>query len=390
MSISWGNSAVRVYAAEAWVSLASRFAAEYPGLADQLEIILSDPAPAVRLQVAENLHVIYAAAPERMWTMAERFVSVEPEVEIVVAYLNRSMWHLTHADPGRCEAMLDVVIRRFGGGDLGCGDRGRTYLLESIGGLAAQLFAGQGRARARTWLDDWTADIRRYGELLGFFTSHLRAAFFHRYDTSTEPDAGAMCDRAQAALAQILASATAISASAYRVHASDPGESEKEAARERYGEAEKLIHHAMSQLYFGSGAHGRDREDGPGLPNPAAMRQFLTDYHEVLALFACTREPGTLHHLIELYEFLIPGDPVTVFDEIHAILLGRGAEEGYHYESLGNTAVVGVVQRYIADYRSIFEDEERRARLVAILRLFSQAGWPEALKLLYELPELLR
>lgn len=389
MSISWGNSAVRVYAAEAWVSLASRFATEHPSLVDQLDTILSDPAPAVRLHVAQNLHVIYAAAPDRMWAMAERVVHEESEDEIVIAYLNRSLWHLSHVDPERCEAMLGVVIRRLGR-DLGRNDRERTYLLESIGGWTAQLYIGQGRAPARALLEDWTADLQHYGELLSSFTTHLRAAFFDRYDASAELDAGAMCDRAQDALALILTSATAVSANAYRVHASDADEPEKEAARERYGEAEKLIHQAMNQLYFGSGAHGRDRESGPGLPDRAAMRRFLTDYQEILALLARTREPGTLHHLIGLYEFLIPSAPVTVFDEIHSILVGRGAEEGYHYESLGNTAVVGIVQRYIADYRAIFEDEERRARLVDMLRLFSQAGWPEALKLLYELPELLR
>jgi hypothetical protein len=107
-------------------------------------------------------------------------------------------------------------------------------------------------------------------------------------------------------------------------------------------------------------------------------------------LFAKSREPATLHHLVELYEFLIPGDPVKVFEAIHSILIGRGVEEGYHYESLGNTAVVGIVQRYIADYRTIFDDDGRRTRLVAILRLFSEAGWPEALTLLHDLPDLLR
>ncbi|UJB64812.1 hypothetical protein YS110_08680 [Acidovorax sp. YS12] len=99
---------------------------------------------------------------------------------------------------------------------------------------------------------------------------------------------------------------------------------------------------------------------------------------------------GTLHHLIELYEHLIPGNPATVFESIYQVLLGRGREEGYHFESLGNTAVVRIVQRYVADHRVIFEDEGRRARLVEILCLFSEGGWAEALKLLYELPELLR
>jgi hypothetical protein len=49
-----------------------------------------------------------------------------------------------------------------------------------------------------------------------------------------------------------------------------------------------------------------------------------------------------------------------------------------------------MITRYIADHRSIFEDNERRAALVEILRLFSEVGWSEALRLLYDLPDLLR
>ena len=50
----------------------------------------------------------------------------------------------------------------------------------------------------------------------------------------------------------------------------------------------------------------------------------------------------------------------------------------------------GLVRVYLADYRSIFEDPDRRARLVTVLETFSAVGWPDALKLLYELPDLLR
>lgn len=87
---------------------------------------------------------------------------------------------------------------------------------------------------------------------------------------------------------------------------------------------------------------------------------------------------------------MIPGDPVAVFEAIHSILTGPGAEESYQYESLGSAAVVKLVRRYIADYRGIFEDSERRAKLVEILQLFSEVGWTDAIKLLYELPDLLR
>lgn len=55
-----------------------------------------------------------------------------------------------------------------------------------------------------------------------------------------------------------------------------------------------------------------------------------------------------------------------------------------------SAAVVRIVKCYIADHRNIFGDETRRAQLIMVLRLFSEVGWPDAVRLLYELPELLR
>ena len=49
-----------------------------------------------------------------------------------------------------------------------------------------------------------------------------------------------------------------------------------------------------------------------------------------------------------------------------------------------------VVRRYIADRRGIFKDPKRRAKLVEILQLFSEVGWTDAIRLLYDLPDLLR
>lgn len=387
--MSWSNWAVRVYAAEAWVSIAQRFAAEHPTIVDHLEMILADPVPEVRFQAARNLQVICIAAPERMWAMGHRIAAQETDIDVLASYLSDSMRRFSHSDPERCEAVLTIVKGRLNG-DIALNQEGRDLLHESLGGWAAQLFAGQGRPLLRNWLGEWAENPERYGALLDSFTSSLRDAFFYRYATRVEAEACAMCDRAQEGLALILRRATAISAESSAILASNSAAAEKEAAGKLYLAAEKRIHHAMNQLYFGSGAFADDHESDVGLSDAIAMQRFLTDYSEELSLLGVSREPATLHHLIELYEFLIPGDPVTVFEAIHAILLGRGGQEGYHYESLANTAIVRIVQHYLADYRAIFEDEGRRARLIAILQLFSEVGWTDALKLLYDLPDLLR
>lgn len=78
-----------------------------------------------------------------------------------------------------------------------------------------------------------------------------------------------------------------------------------------------------------------------------------------------------------------------MFDIVHAVLPGAGNARGYHHESLANSVVVRIILRYIAGQRSIFDDPERRARLVSILGLLSDVGRSDALKLMYELSDLL-
>jgi len=388
MSINWGNWAVRVYAAEAWISLAPRFAAERPEIVDRIGEILADHQPAVRLQAARNLQVISVAASERMWEMGERIAAAEPDVQILTAYLGRSLRRFSHAEPERCEHILAVAKGRLEdwAGDAG----GRDHMQECLGGWVAQLQAGQGRPLASAWLDEWAANPKRFQSALNAYTSSLRGTFFARYAADAEQGDMEMNDRAQEGLTNILRPALEISAKTHAVLASGASDEEKRAAGSEYGAAERIIHHAMNQLYFGAGARAKDKEDGPGLNNVEKKERFLADYADILALLQRSREPATLHRLVELYEHLMPGNPVAVFTAIHVILTGSGAEEGYQFESLGSTAVVKVVRRYIADHRGLFEDPERRGKLVEILQLFSEVGWTDAIRLLYELPDLLR
>jgi len=388
MSISWGNLSVRVYAAEAWVSLAPRFAEARPEIVDRIEEILQDEEPAVRLQAARNLQVICKAAPDRMWSIGERIAASEANEQVLTSYLAHALRRFSHVEPERCERILTLAKDRLG--EFSDTDGSRDRLQECLGGWAAQLHAGQGRPIGRVWLGEWAADPQRFQDALNAYTSCLRGAFFSRYAADAEQGDRDMCDRAQEGLKIILVPAQAVSAKEHAILMSAATHEEKVTAGERYSAAERVIHHAMNQLYFGAGARAKDKEDGPGLNNPDTKSHFLADYANILGLLQQSREPGTLHHLIELYEHLIPGDPVTVFAAIHSILTGVGAEEGYHFESLGNSAVVKVVKRYIADHRGIFEDPKRRAMLVEILQLFSEVGWTEALRLLYDLPDLLR
>ena len=388
-SMGWGNWDVRVYAAQSYVHLAARFGGEHHEIVEMFDRILVDPVAQVRLQAAQNLQVLHQVAPERMWRLANLVASDEQQKEVLAAFLGvlmRFTWH----EVDRCEAIIEIVNGRLSSEDSKDAEK-RDYVVQALGHLGAQLWVWQDRAKAFRWLASWSSDPAEYRELLTSFLSMLRAAFFARYTSVTDEDR-ALSDRAQHAAMVILQACTVIAAQSHAAAtAIEPDSETRDEAVARYRAAEGLIGFLMNQLYFGSGAYA-DSQGGEavGLPNSEAIRLFLQDYDQVLNLLASSHEPETHHHLVELYEFLIPGDPSRVFDALHALLIGAGAREGYHYEGLAVPVIVRMITRYIADYRSIFEDDTRRARLVQILRLFSDVGWPAALKLLYDLPELLR
>jgi hypothetical protein len=387
--LSWSNWAVRVYAADAYVSLAACFGAEHPEIVAMFDAILADPVPQVRLQAAQNLQVLSRIAPKRMWALADLIAGDESHEGVLGSFLNHVVPRFTWHDVELCEALIEAVTaRRLA--DEREAKAGRDHIAMALGGLTAQLWVWQDRAKALAWLSAWAGDPVGHRELLTSFLSTLRAAFFARYASGEARDP-ALGDRAQRAAMVILEACSVAAVESYAVATADGAEGEtRDAAVARYRAAEQVVGHLMNQFYFGSGAYAGNKEAEIGLKSVDAMRQFLADYQPALELLAGSHEPATHHHLVELYEYLIPGDPSQVFDAVHGLLLGAGAREGYHYESLASTVIVRMITRYIADHRSIFEDDVRRAHLVEMLRLFSDVGWSDALKLLYDLPELLR
>lgn len=388
-SLSWGNWEVRVYAADAYVSLADRFGEANGEIVGMFDAILADPVPQVRLHAAQSLQVLSRIALPRMWDLAERVARDEPHIGVLSSFLHYVIPQFTWQDVEKCKAIIEIVRARREAVERD--DKpGRDKVAEQLGGVTAQLWCWQEEPVALEWLTVWAGDPAAHREYFTSFLSMLRGAFFKRYASGEERDIG-LSDRSQRAAMIILEACSSAAAASHAAVTQEKVEGDaREAAVATYRAAESIIGHLMDQLYFGSGAHAENREAAVGLMSADTMRQLLDDYRPMLALLAASHEPSTHHHLVELYEFLIPGDPAGVFDALHALLTGPAAREGYHHESLAAPVIVRMVTRYIADHRSIFEDDARRAALVEILRLFSKVGWSDALKLLYDLPDLLR
>jgi hypothetical protein len=87
---------------------------------------------------------------------------------------------------------------------------------------------------------------------------------------------------------------------------------------------------------------------------------------------------------------MLPGDPALCFDLFTHALTESGRKHGFQGEQFGVDVLVRIVSRCLADHDYIFRDKARRDRLVTCLDIFIEAGWPNALRLIYRLPDSLR
>ena len=163
---------------------------------------------------------------------------------------------------------------------------------------------------------------------------------------------------------------------------------ENKHTEEDWKHAARLVDQAVTGLFFSSGAHGSGSTE-PRLSTVESKKLFLREYSSVQELTGRAAVPHALYYQIKLYDFLSPGDPGTVFDMLAALCSERAGQRGFYHEQMAVDACIKMLNRYLADHRHIFSEKPaRRTMLADLLRRFSV--FPEALDLVYRLPELLR
>jgi hypothetical protein len=153
----------------------------------------------------------------------------------------------------------------------------------------------------------------------------------------------------------------------------------------------KCLGYACSSYYFGSGAFPeRNGEHVAPIRSDAGKSRFISDTETILRRIGDVAVPHTMYELVQLFDFLLAGNPAVCFDLFAHALTTSGRKQGFQLEALSVDVLVRVVSRCLADHAYIFRDESRRKRLIECLDIFVEAGWPAALRLLYGLPDALR
>jgi len=388
--LAWGSWDVRVHAASSAMRLAQRFADTHPEILDDLELFARDPVRTVRLQVAQSVNGLWDVARVRMWELADYIAMSERDIGVLAYFIGGPLHRFVGADAAHAERLLSTILDRIPAPKLN-EQSGLNDFYEAVGTLVAwrSINADSPVAWARfgTWIDDPVNGDKFLWALL----FSLRSALFLGYRAPAMLEDVALRKRAKRMFEGVVVAAVAAKQRAEPVLRSGAvSDAVKVPMVALSSVGDRLLDHVCNQFYFGSGAFRQSSEESSGVEGQSEKLAFLEDYHELLGEIGQHGSAHAIHRLIELYVFLAEASPANVFDHVASIITGPAVGENYHLEGLGAGTLISLVRVYLADYRAIFDDPARRSHLVAVLETFSSAGWPEALLLLYELPDLLR
>lgn len=382
LSAGWGSPNTRVDTAEAVMQLCRVEGTSVEKLRPTMEMLLRTPNhPAARMQIAERLTVLWNSARPLMWELADRVARTEQNRGVLRYFANYFLRRTIHVAPERVEQLAFIIYER----KFNPTDKATKLLFEEIGVLIALLSISHACDKSRRLLQTWIEDPHTVEAELSHAITTAGNALVLKYQKDDAGDTE-IAQRAQ----DFFATAVSAMASGLECYLEDVKQrNQTEIEMERGTLYAKLLDQLCSRIYFASGAFRSRERDEVSLDTDEAKRSFLIDIQPMLVRIADTGTPSTIHHLIELLDFLLTADPVAVFDLVARALLVAGRRHGYQFESLGADRFVKIVGRYLADYRDLFTDDERRKKLVTCLDTFMEAGWPAARRLLYRLPEIL-
>ncbi len=178
----------------------------------------------------------------------------------------------------------------------------------------------------------------------------------------------------------------------------DPGRS---AAHKAVAGVFRAVDEIMARLYFNSkqvqGAQGKmdeevtsERRRSSGRARAAYYRAVEPMLRSILRLSgpegAAFMVPRTAHHFMQLLNELLSSDPAGVLN-MAAQVAQASRSGGYQFDSLAVTEVVRLVEVVLSDYREELLIEAPLRDTLLLLDIFAEAGWPEALRLVWRLDE---
>jgi len=387
-------AAPRINAAEGLITLARHPDCATSDVLTAIEDLSTDPVPAVRYQLAARLNFLYRSAPEHMWRITERMAQQEGNRGVLQGLLAGPLGCLAPVEPDRVAAVTKTIWERITEERITEGT-GASRVREFCVGIFSGLYSWQDHPLSRDIVhkivslpDDYPAEANH---VLG----QLRDALTYDPTEPSDPKANTVCKRALDLLERLFRSTQSRLRDLEARYAGKGFNDWPQGDREIATSLMRLIDRIGTEVYFASGAYdakSQAQAHGAREVSPQSKRWFHQEAGTLLDELADAALPSVAHHLLETLEHFIPVDPRGVFLRIHRVV-SAGQQAGYQYESMAADLIVRLVERYLAEYRMLLQqDVDCRRALIQVLDMFVKAGcgWPSARRLAYGLEVIFR
>jgi hypothetical protein len=381
-NLSWGGQSARTAAAHGLLDLIRTDKRRNPKIMTTVRNLARDRVAHVRLQIIQNLGQLRILDPTWAWSELDFVLAQEPTRGVVAAAIV-SLGVIAYLDIPRTIHLATRLIRRYRN-KTGSGMAHCRFLAEM---LIFDIHIHTENAEAETFASKLSKSVIANDEVI--------KQLIARYSDNLL--SGSSDDQQNADNGSRKKTLAFYRVTTERAFAEIESRSTKFDVRKfnTWPEVEQAVVHGMfgildeisMRLYFASIDHYDGSAPSTEVSSPRA--RLYREGHDLFARLAGAIVAPIAHHLIQALEAFIPLDPPGVFAMITQAV--RSAEQGgYALESMAADLFVRIVERYLADYRSVFADRARLNDLMDCLDVFVRAGWPGAQSLTFRLGEIWR
>ncbi len=384
-SPSWGGPAARISAAQGLTNLARTKSCATEELLAAVENVSRDPVPAVRFQVVVRLTSLYQNDPDRMWRIIERIATSDESRGVLSGLLGSPVSQLAGAQPDRSTLCVRTVL-----------DRTLTdseEVSEAAIGILNGLHVWQDHPLSGELLSGFISTPGKNPQLLQRVLLDLRSLITHGPADAPSAKDNAIRRRALNVFRRVVQSARAELRALEQARRNVAFDAWPEADQERARQIIRLLDIAAREYYFGSGAFEvkqQSRKAGQKQPGHGERKRLFQESRVIVDELAALSFPSIAHNLLQALETFVAFDPRAVFLTAGKVVRS-GAGGGYQFEQMAADLVVRLVERYLAEYRDLLQNDDAcRTTLVELLDTFVKAGWSNARRLTYRLQEIYR
>lgn len=374
-SPSWGSPAPRVDAAASIGDLCLQAPQRLAFLLPELDRLIVDPHPAVRLQAGIHLIRIFDNDRTGFWDRLSARLQAERNASVLDHLISDVFGHVFLVDLDKTIPILQFLLNAYDQPE------GAPFIWERLAAFVAIIWLRERRSEIDDIINEWLLSPARYASGLRRILATLRPILTVGA-AREESDGLDLRGRGISLFREIVKSGnTTIAPFIPRT------DELSEADIEEVKGLGSVLDAACSEMFFALGGAGADATRPPSVR--AELSEFAANAQDILLMLGEYPNPHSTYYLIQAFEIIMPVDPKLAFD-LTAHALRASAHSGFQYESLGADLLVKLFGIYLADHKEIFEDDGRRAALIGALEILMNAGWPSARRLLYRLPELIQ